>query len=264
MDFILDLPRTARKNDSIYVVVDRFLKIAYFLSCSKASNASKIACLYSNKVIWLHGLPESIVYDRDVRFISYFWKTLWYLIGTKLNFLSAYHPQTNGQIKVVNRSLENLLQCLVGENTKNWDLLLSRAKFTYNSSINRTIGMSPFEIVYSHYPRKSVDLIPITLHTRMSKTTESFTQHVRSMHKEITKKINVSNQIYKQLTDSHQRAHDFADGDYVMIQVRPEQVSLETIKKLHTHGVGPFRILKKIEPNVYIINLSSDYGISST
>ena len=124
--------------------------------------------------------------------------------------------------------------------------------------------MSPFEIVYSHYPRKSVDLIPITLHTRMSKTTESFTQHVRSMHKEITKKINVSNQIYKQLTDSHQRAHDFADGDYVMIQVRPEQFSLKTIKKLHTHGVGPFRILKKIEPNVYIINLSSDYGISST
>ena len=119
------------------------------------------------------------------------------MLGMKLKFSSAYHPQTDGQIKVVNRSLENLLQCLVDENMRNWDLLLSRAEFVYNSSINKTIGMSPLEVVYGHHPRKSIDLISIPLHTRTSEIVESFEQHVRNLYKEIVKKISVSNQIYK-------------------------------------------------------------------
>ena len=147
---------------------------------------------------------------------------------------------------------------------RNWDLLLSRAEFTYNSSINRIIGMSSFKIVYGHHPRKSVDLILVPLYTRTFETTESFAQYVTNLHKEIVKKINVSNQIYKQLADSHQQAHNFAEGDYVMIRIRLEWFPSRTVKKLHTCGVGPFRILKKIGPNVYIVDLPSDYSISST
>ena len=72
--------------------------------------------------------------DRDVRFISYFWKTLWHLVGTKLKFSMAFHPQTDGQSEVVNRSLGNLLQCLVGEANRNWDSILPIAQLAYNSS----------------------------------------------------------------------------------------------------------------------------------
>ena len=72
MDFVLRLPHTAKKNDSICVVVDRFLKMAHFLSCSKSSDASRIACLYFDEIIRLYGLLESIMSDRDVRFVSYF------------------------------------------------------------------------------------------------------------------------------------------------------------------------------------------------
>ena len=93
--------------------------MAHFLPCSKTFDASKIAKLYFDEVVKLYGLPKTIVSDKDVRFMSYSWKTLWHLVGTKLKFSTAFHPQTNGQIEVVNRSLGNLLRCLVGEANRN-------------------------------------------------------------------------------------------------------------------------------------------------
>ena len=92
MDFVLGLPRTFRKHDSILVIVDHFSKMAHFLPCSKTSNVSKIAKLYFDEIVKLYGLPKTIVSDRDVRFMNYFWKTLWHLVGTKLKFSTAFHP----------------------------------------------------------------------------------------------------------------------------------------------------------------------------
>ena len=127
MDFMLGLPHTFRKHDSILVVVDRFSKMAHFLPCSKTFDASKIAKLYFDEIVKLCGLPKTIVSDKDVRFMSYSWKTLWHLVGTKLKFSTAFHSQTNGQTEVVNRSLGNLLRCLVGEANQNWHSILPTA-----------------------------------------------------------------------------------------------------------------------------------------
>ena len=186
MDFVLGLPRTQRKHDSIFVVVDRFSKMAHFLPCNQSYDASKVAKLFLDEIVRIHGLPKTIVSDRDVRFTSYFWKTLWHMLGTKLKFSTAYHPQTDGQTEVVNRSLGSLLRCLVGENIKNWDLLLPKAEFAYNSSVNRTTGKSPFEIVLGYQPNKPIDLIPLPLHNRVSESAESFAQHITNLHQEIT------------------------------------------------------------------------------
>ena len=202
MDFVLGLPRTQRKHDSIFVVVDRFSKMAHFLPCNQSYDASKVAKLFLDEIVRIHGLPKTIVSDRDVRFTSYFWKTLWHMLGTKLKFSTAYHPQTDGQTEVVNRSLGSLLRCLVGENIKNWDLLLPKAEFAYNSSVNRTTGKSPFEIVLGYQPNKPIDLIPLPLHNRVSESAESFAQHIKNLHQEITQRIKTSNDIYKEHADS--------------------------------------------------------------
>ncbi|KAJ0875134.1 putative nucleotidyltransferase, Ribonuclease H [Helianthus annuus] len=132
MDFVLGLPRTQRGNDSIFVVVYR-----------------------------LHGLPSSIVSDRDTRFLSHFWRSLWKMVNTQLNFSSAYHPQTDGQTEVVNRSLGNFLRCLVGDHVKEWDQKLCQAEFAHNHAVNRSTGYSPFQIVYSSQPRGPLDLMSL-------------------------------------------------------------------------------------------------------
>ena len=92
MDFVLDFPRTFRKHDSILVVVDHFSKMAHLLPYSKTSDTSKIAKLYFDEIVKLYGLPKTIVSDRHVRLMSYFWKTLWHLVGIKLKFFMAFHP----------------------------------------------------------------------------------------------------------------------------------------------------------------------------
>ena len=123
--------------------------------------------------------------------MSYFWKTLWHLVGTKLKFFTTFHCQTDGQTEVVNRSLNNLLRCLVSEANRNWDSILPIAQLAYKSSVNRSISASPFEFVHGYTPRKPLDLLPMSPHVRISKSVETFARHIHDFHNEIRKKIQV-------------------------------------------------------------------------
>lgn len=104
---------------------------------------------------------KTIVSDRDVHHKSYFWKILWHKMRTKLKFSNAFHPQTDSQTEVVNWRLGNLLRCLIGGHNRNWDLLLPHVQFAYNSLVNRSIGMSPFEVVYGFSKHKPVNFLPL-------------------------------------------------------------------------------------------------------
>ena len=99
---------------------------------------------------------------------------MWHLVGTKLKFSTTFHPQTDGQTEVVNQSLGNLLQCLVGEANQNWDSILPITQLAYNSSVNRSIGASPFEVVHGYTPRKPLDLLPTSPHVRISESAKAF------------------------------------------------------------------------------------------
>ena len=120
----------------------------------------------------------------DVKFTSYFWKTMCHKLRTKFQFTTIFHSQTDGQTEVITRSLGNLLRYLVGENLRIWNHLLSIAEFAYNCSINKIIGMSPLEVVHSYQPRQLINLIFMAYHhTRVSMTGASFAPHIHELHK---------------------------------------------------------------------------------
>jgi hypothetical protein len=102
---------------------------------------------------------------------------------------------------VINRSLGNLLRCLVSDHNRDWNLILPTTLFAYNSSINRSIGMSSFEVVHGYKPKKPLDLLPMSLHARVSKSAGSFTRRIQDLHIEITKQIQASNAQYKLQAD---------------------------------------------------------------
>ena len=163
MDFILGLPKTSKGKDSIFVVVDRFSKMAHFIPCHKVDDACHIANLFFKEVVRLHGLPTSIVSDRDSKFLSHFWKTLWGKLSTKLLFSTTCHPQTDGQTEVVNRTLGQMLRCFISGNPRVWENLLPHVEFAYNRVVNSTTSHSHFEIVYGFNPLTPLDLLPIPI-----------------------------------------------------------------------------------------------------
>jgi transposase InsO family protein len=161
MDFVLGLRRTKRGRDSIFVVVDHFSKMAHFIPCHKSDNASHVADLFFVEIVRLHGVPTTIVSDRDAKFLSHFWRTLWLKLGTKLMFSTTCHPQTDDQTEVVNHTLSTMLRTILKSNLKLWKECLPHIEFAYNRFVHSTTKLSPFQIVYSFNPHAPIDLLPL-------------------------------------------------------------------------------------------------------
>nr|KYP36684.1 Transposon Ty3-I Gag-Pol polyprotein [Cajanus cajan] len=148
MDFIVGFPRSARNSDAIWVVVDRLTKCAHFLSVNIKWSLEKLTQLYVREIVWLHGVPSSIISDRDPRFTSRFWQSLHQTLGMKLKLSFAYHPQMDGQSERTIQSLEDLLRACVLDHLGSWEEVLPLVEFTYNNSFHASIGMAPFEALY--------------------------------------------------------------------------------------------------------------------
>ena len=151
MDFIEGLPPSHGHN-TIMVVVDRLTKYAHFIGLSHPYTALLVANIFISHIVRLHGIPTSIVSDRDRFFISYFWKALFQLSGTNLCRSSSYHPQSDGQTEVVNRILEQYFRCFARSQPRRWQEWLPWAELSYNTSVHSSTKMSPFEAIYGMPP----------------------------------------------------------------------------------------------------------------
>ena len=174
MDFLEGLPNS-RGFTVIWVVVDRLSKYAHFIPLSHPYTVVSIAQLFLDHIYKLHGLPTSIVSDRDKIFVSHFWQELFKLLGTQLKLSTSYHPQTDGQSEVVDRCLQTYLRCMTAERPKDWSKWLPLAEWWYNTSYHTAINSTPYAIVYgqaapTHLPYlagdSKVEVVDRSLQTR--------------------------------------------------------------------------------------------------
>ena len=152
MDFVTGLPRTQRQHDAIWVIVDRLTKSVHFLPVNVEDSLENLAQLYVDEIVRLHGVPVSIVSDRDPRFTSRFWLSLQTALGTRLHFSTAFNPQSERTIQ----TLEDMLRACVMEFKGSWDTHFSLMEFTYNNSYQASIEMAPFEALYGRKCRTPV------------------------------------------------------------------------------------------------------------
>jgi hypothetical protein len=264
MDFILGLPRSKWGRDSIFVIVDRFSKMTHFIPCHKTNDATNITDLFFREIEWLHGVPKSILSDRDAKFLSYFWNVLWGKLGTKLLFSTTCHHQTDGQTEVVNMTLTQLLRAVIQKNLKNWEDCLPFIKFAYNRIVHSTTEFSPFEIVYGFNPSTPMDLIPLPMDKRVSLDGNCKAQMVKTLHESVRKHIEKRNRVYATKANKGHTHVVFQPVNWVWVHMHKERFVARRTSKLQPRGDGSFEILMRIHDNAYKINLLGEYGVSVT
>ncbi|GJW37562.1 putative nucleotidyltransferase, ribonuclease H [Tanacetum coccineum] len=218
MDFVTGLPRTFKKNDAIWVVVDRLTKSAHFLPIQQGYSGSKLAEIFQQEIIRLHGTPTSIVSDRDPRFASRFWKGLQNAWGTRLKFSTAFHPQTDGQTERTIQTLEDMLRSYALEWTENWDEYLCLVEFAYNNSWHASIKGAPFELLYGRKCRAPICWNEVGERVIEGPELVEVTNEKVAIAKE---KLKEARSRQKSYADRHQRALEFKPGDHVFLKVSP-------------------------------------------
>ncbi|OMO53322.1 reverse transcriptase [Corchorus capsularis] len=253
MDFVLELPRSKRGKNSIFVVVDRFSKMAHFIGCTKTDDAINVANLFFKEIVRLHGMPKTIVSDKDAKFLSHFWRTLWAKLGTKLLFSTTCHPQTDGQTEVVNRTLSTLLRALIKKNLRIWEDCLPHVEFAYNRSIHSTTGYSPFETVYGFNLLIPLDLLSLPLSVQVDG--ERKADFVKDLHAKVRAQIEKKTQHYMKVANKGRKEVIFEPGDWVWLHLRKERFPEKRKSKLLPRGDGPFQVLERINNNAYKLDL---------
>ena len=254
MDFIDGLPRTRKGNDSIWVIVDRFTKTAHFIPVRSNRTAQSLAQIYFREIVRLHGVPLSIVSDRDTIFTSKFWEAFQVELGTKLNLSTAYHPQTDGQTERVNRILEDLLRACILDFGGSWEDHLHLAEFSYNNSYQASLTMSPFEALYGRPCRSPACWVEpgnrLVLGPDMIREAADKVDFIK-------KRLLAAQSRQKSYADRRRRDISFEVGDYVYLKVSPMRGVIRFGKtgKLAPKFIGPFPILERIGTLAYRVKL---------
>jgi hypothetical protein len=254
MDFVEALPKVNGKS-VILTMVDRFSKSAHFIPLSHPYTATSVARVFLAEIVRLHGIPSSIVSDRDPVFTNSFWRELFRLAGVKLQFTSAVHHQSDGQSEATNRIISMYLRCLTGDRPRNWLEWLPWAEFCYNSSYQQSLKTSLFEVVYGRPPPsiRSYEHGDARLPAvdKAMRDRDAFLAEVRD-------RLEQTQQHYKAIYDSKHRPVECSPGQWVWLRLlhRP-------IASLQVHGrgklgpkfFGPYQVVERVGDVAYKLRL---------
>ncbi|GKC25060.1 reverse transcriptase domain-containing protein [Tanacetum coccineum] len=218
MDFVTKLPRTSSGHDTIWVIVDRLTKSAHFLPMREDYKMDRLARLYLNEIVARHGVPISIISDRDSRFTSRFWQSMQEALGTRLDMSTAYHPQTDGQSERTIQTLEDMLRACVLDFRGSWDVHLPLVEFSYNNSYHSSVRCASFEALYGRKCRSPImwaevgegQLIGPEL---VQETIEKISQ--------IKDRLKAARDHQKSYADIWRKPLEFSVGEYVLLKVSP-------------------------------------------
>jgi hypothetical protein len=214
MDFITDLPESTG-CDQLWVVVDRFTKMAHFIPLQKdGKTTADLAKIFAKEIWKSHGLPTDIVSDRDSRFTSTTWKAFIGTLGIKPRMSIAFHPQTDRQTERLNQTIEAYLRSFVNHELDDWVDLLPMAEFAYNNSVTSVIGLSPFYANYGYYPIASN---PTATAVR-NPASKAYAHWMHTIHESAKTALEKAREWMKKYADQQRKeAPTYQVGDLVML-----------------------------------------------
>jgi hypothetical protein len=245
IDFIEALPKVQGKT-VILSVVDRFSKYCHFIPLAHPYTAESVANAFFTDVVRLHGVPQSIVSDRDPVFTSAFWQELMRLTGTKLYMSSAFHPQTDGQTEAANRVIVMYLRCFTGDRPRQWLRWLPWAEYTYNTAYQSSLRETPFRVVYGRDPPTIRSYEPGD--ARVAAVAQEMEERAAFLD-DIRVRLEQAQAVQKQAYDKHHRPVVFQVGDWALLRLRQRAAASlpRTVSgKLKPRFVGPYRVTEII------------------
>lgn len=255
MDFVTGLP-PFHGFTTILVVVDRFSRGTHLGALPPKYSAHKVVGLFIDIVCKLHGFPRSLVSDIDLLFLNAFWRKLFPISGTKLRYSTAYHPESDGQIEVLNRTLEQYLRSFVHDRPALWFSFLSLVEWNYNTSTHSGTGLSPYEVTYGKPPPTLPQYIP---GTSCIEAADSIITTKQAVHSKLQQRLLKAQTLMKTYVDRHRWDVQFQVGDWVYVRLRPyRQLSLRPhYSKLAKRFYGPYLVVEKIGTVAYRLQLSA-------
>ena len=266
MDLVTQLPESKEKHDAIVVFVDRFSKQAVFAPTVTSATAQDLAKLFFHHVYRYHGVPRSIVSDRDTRFTSAFWTSLFSLLNTSLDLSTAYHQQTDGQTERTNRTLEQYLRFYTSDTLDDWDQHLADAEFAYNHAKSSSTGLSPFEVLYGFNPHVPMSLLRTIATTDAHPASQDLVTRHQTRHQAVQDKLREAQKVMAAQYDKSRRDVTFKIGDLVYLDATNIATSLNSPdtsrrtkgKKLRSKFMGPFKIADRPSALNYRLVLHPD------
>ncbi|OMO65120.1 reverse transcriptase [Corchorus capsularis] len=254
MDFVSRLPRSPRSHESVWVIVDRLTKSAHFIALKVGYSLEKFVASYVREIVRLHGVPVSIVSDRDSRFVAEFWGSLHKALGTKLNFSTAFHPQTDAQSERTIQILEDMLRACAIDMKGAWDDHLPLVEFAYNNSYKASIQMAPYEALYGRKCRSQVCWDEVGKRKLLG---PEIVQQTFDKIQLIRECLRTAQSRQKSYADVRRRTLKFDVGDHVFLKVSPTKgvMRFGVRGKLNPRFIGPFEILEKVGEVAYWLAL---------